>query len=524
MIIKFQTFLIRKKHFVSFIGFLLLLALSWYVWTWVIPQQPRATIIPLEDSEFVAFTFDSKKLITREPQWYMPPGAWRLWQMKRRPSCIQVWDAETGTLLRTLAGEWADTDSVIPAQDSQQLIGWTRGEREKTPDSIKTCDLLSGETIQQASLPCKYGSLVKLEYSPDGKWLGITPISGFVEHFHIWRVGSDKLVHFDNIGARITFSEDGEFLAGSDEGASEFSVEIWRLHDLSRPWRKYKWAADEGFVFPDCKTAATYHRNDFKLIETKLWDLTTGRLLATFPPLDSGSRIRFLDLPPDVKILSNYVDWTASTTIWDISGNPKLLAIIKDWKITDSADRNWMLQSEENGVDLVGPRSGKRFSLIHSSDEPTSNQGAVGQFSPDSRMVAVTGIYPRAIDNSFFRWIRNHLPVKLAGQWRRVARLWDVETGAEIGVFHGCDDIGFLLHRSSVVLFSPNSKTLATLQDDGTVRMWDVPPRTRIWQILGSAIAFWMFVTMSAHILKKMRQGKVDGERRPSKMNVSTPE
>jgi WD40 repeat protein len=123
-------------------------------------------------------------------------------------------------------------------------------------------------------------------------------------------------------------------------------------------------------------------------------------------------------------------------------------------------------------------------------------------------MVVVTGIFPPAIDNPLFRWIRDHLPMKLGGQWRRVARLWDAETGAEIGVFHGCVDID----RSSTVLFSPNSKTLATLQDDGIVRLWDVPPSTRIWQILGSAITFWMFVIMSAHIVKKLRQGKVEGE------------
>lgn len=193
----------------------------------------------------------------------------------------------------------------------------------------------------------------------------------------------------------------------------------------------------------------------------------------------------------------------ASTAIWDISGQPRLIAVLKDWKIATSEDKNWILQSEEKGVHLVSLSAGKQFSLTRSVDAPASNQGAPGQFSPDSRMVAVTGIYPRTMDNPFFRWIRDYLPIKFAGQWQDVARLWDVETGAELGAFHGCADP----YGSTTVLFSPDSKTLATLQEDGTMRLWDVPPRARIWQILGSAIVLWSFTYVSANVWK-LRLGR----------------
>ena len=47
------------------------------------------------------------------------------------------------------------------------------------------------------------------------------------------------------------------------------------------------------------------------------------------------------------------------------------------------------------------------------------------------------------------------------------ARLWDIETGAEIRCFEG--------HKSKVrsVTFAPDGATLLTVSDDGTVRLWD---------------------------------------------------
>src|SRR5260370_30425038 len=103
-----------KKHLGRLLSFLFLLAVSWYVWGWMVPPRPRAILTPFIDSEFVAFTFDGEMLITREPQWQLPPGAMNLRDMVSRPSRIQVWDTQIGTLLHTLSGEWAGMDSVMP--------------------------------------------------------------------------------------------------------------------------------------------------------------------------------------------------------------------------------------------------------------------------------------------------------------------------------------------------------------------------------------------------------------------------
>jgi WD40 repeat protein len=502
MMMRFGVLQVCKKRLSHLLGFLFALAVSWYVWIWIVPPRPRALIVPFSDSDFVAFTADSRVLITREPQWHTPPGATRLWDVVSRPSRIQVWDTQDGALLRTLSGEWAEMDRVIPARDSRRLFCWAGGTPEKSPDLIKTCDLLCGEVIERAAMPAKYLNCVALELSPDDKWLGIAPTSGYVGHFKLWRIGSNNLIRFDGEGPRLTFSEPGGLLAASGQGAWDFTVAVWELDDPARLWKRHKWSADDGFVFPECRTAATYHSQNFRIAEAKLWDLATGQLLASFPAGEMTSHIRFLDFPADGRILTDYVDGTPSTAIWDVSGQPKLIAVLKEWKIAVSADRNWMLQSEERGVHLIDLRCGTHLSLTRSDDAPTSNQGAPGQFSPDSRMVLVTGIRHEMKLDPILRWINLLLPNIASEGWRPVARLWQVETGAELAAFSGC----------TKAVFSPDSKLLATFDEEGTVRLWDVPSVAPIWLILASGVALWLLGVGIAWCWKKLRLGVLGSE------------
>jgi WD40 repeat protein len=483
-----------KRHLFRLLSFVFLLAASWYVWVWVIPAQPRATFVPFSNSDFVSFTADSRILITREPQRRLRPGGWGLRDMVSCPSRIQMWDVKNGTLLRTLSGEWADMDCVAPTADSRRLVAWKGGKPGESPNVIQTCDIRSGEIIERITQDANDRSGMAMEFSADDKWLAITPHSGNVGHFYLWRKGSDNFIHFDGAGPRLTFSEDGQLMAASDCGVGDFSIEVWRLCDLTRPWRKVKWSGEKGIVFPDCRTAATYHLKDFKITEAKLWDLTKGRVLATFPVNSVKNHIRFLDFPKDGQIQKDSVDSTGSTAIWDINGQPRLIAVLNEWKIAVSPDRSWVLQSEEKGVHLVGLRSGKSFSLTNRSDDSLSNQGAPGEFSPDSRMVVVTGIGRLVKPHPVIQLLGTFLPVKSVEELRPIARLWDVEAGAEVASFDGCGK----------ALFSPDSKTVAGLHEDATVRLWDVTPRTEITRILASAVALWLVVFLSPKLWRKL--------------------
>jgi WD40 repeat protein len=479
-----------KKHCIWMVGFLVLITISWFVWTWLIPQKPRAVIFPLDGSSFVTFTPDSKVLITREPQWYSPsgPGPVSMFAMRPRPSRIQVWDSRDGALLHTFGEVWADTQQIIPTPDSLRLIGWVSGDPEKSPDFVESCDLLTGENSKRVALAAKEHSFVGLEFSPDNKWLIVSPTSGVMYQCWLWRIGSDNLVRFDRSGPTITFSENGDRVAVSEPDARTFSVKAWALDDLTKPVKEYSWPAEEGIVFPGASAAATYHVEDSKIAKANLWDLASGQLLATFPVSHRQSHIHFLNFPAGNQILTNYVEHTASTAIWDVNGQPSLTSVFDGWRIATSKDRNWMLQSEETGVQLVDLRSGHDFSLTHLKDTRTSSNGADGRFSPDSRFVAITGIRQHVKVNPEFKWLCSFLSLKADDESEVVARLWTVDTAAEVARFVDCNE----------ALFSPDSKTLATLQEDGSVQLWDIPARSPIWQILVSACFLWLALLLSS--------------------------
>jgi WD40 repeat protein len=60
-----------------------------------------------------------------------------------------------------------------------------------------------------------------------------------------------------------------------------------------------------------------------------------------------------------------------------------------------------------------------------------------------------------------------------------IARLWDVETGSEIRKFVGHSD------RIWTVTFSPDGKYIATANSDSTVRLWDTHTGKELRRFVG---------------------------------------
>jgi WD40 repeat protein len=520
--------MIAKKHLVRLSSFLLLLTLSAFFWVGIVPPQPRAMFEPFSDSDFVAFTPDSEILVTRQPRWVWPTST-RPWEQpaptsligggEERPGRVQVWSVQDGTLLQTLDGEWAKTDCVIPAPDSKSLIGWVGGRPESldlpaAPNLLMTCDLRSGKVSERMTQPYPYefGIDSQLILSPDGQWLAIAAARDRRGPFYLWRIGSDHLMNFDDIYSQVTFSEDGERLAaswcltGTYQEDGEFNVVVWQLNDLTRPWRKQRWPAADGLVLPGCKTTATHHFHvhlpeGTKQDQLKVWDLETGRLLAAFPlgdepPEDARPA---LDIPAGCRILQSSL---GGCSLWDLGGHPNFVALAWD-SDSISPDGQWLLRSQDPGVDLANLGSGNSFSLSHPTDTAT-NEGPIGKFSPDSRLVIVAEIGQRDVGPvGFWQSLRSIFIRAPAQDWVWMARLWNVETGKQVAAFEGC----------TKALFSPDGQTLATLHDDGSVRLWDTSFPPPSWRIVGTAVGVWVLLFV---IARAWRTGQVKDEAAPA--------
>src|SRR5262249_46674180 len=115
------------------------------------------------------------------------------------------------------------------------------------------------------------------------------------------------------------------------------------------------------------------------------------------------------------------------------------------------------------------------------------------QFAPGAKAVMMIGVpNPRT---------SNPLRTRRAGQPDRVKegpppwliRVWAVETAEELLALLGCQE----------TRFSPDGKLLAAAYADGTVQVWDVPPRKPARFVLGLSALLWAVIVAGAWLLRR---------------------
>ena len=130
--------------------------------------------------------------------------------------CVALFDARTGELVRTLAGE-GRMYAVAFSPDGKFLAAGNRGT---TPITLKIWDLNSGEVT--ATLKSGVGEMWSLAYSPDGKHL----IGAGDRGTQVWDLATGKVAHSFTGGQvyLLGLSPDGKKVAFSDPGAKTVRV------------------------------------------------------------------------------------------------------------------------------------------------------------------------------------------------------------------------------------------------------------------------------------------------------------
>ena len=188
----------------------------------------------------------------------------------------RLWDAATGTLLRTLTGHTEAVRRVAFAPDGKTLA---TASNDKT---VRLWNVATGETTR--SYTAHQERVASLAFSPDGK---LVASAGEGQQAHLWSAADGKLQQTIQIKGEIlsavTFSPDGQTLAtASTDWVGETSTDSIRLWTVATGKRKLDTKGGGGGAFelsfsPDGKHLTAASRSD----TWSTWSTDTGKVVHT---------------------------------------------------------------------------------------------------------------------------------------------------------------------------------------------------------------------------------------------------
>jgi WD40 repeat protein/tRNA A-37 threonylcarbamoyl transferase component Bud32 len=376
---------------------------------------------------------------------------------------VQVWDAQTGKEIVTLAGrpQVVTIRAVAFSPDGKHLAGACTVE-----DGLHVVKLWDAETGKEVhSLQGHSDQVEGVTFRPDGRRLASASQD---QTLKVWDVRSgQELLTFKGHTASVTgvtYSPDGRRLAS---GSMDGTVKEWDAG-----------ANQEAFILegqgPEVR--AVDYSPDGKWLASgsmdkavKLWDARTGQEALTLHGHTNGvTCVKFS--PSGLQLASG--GWDRTVKVWDVQTGQEALSLqghgVAISGIAYSPDGR-RLASCGTGTDNV-PSEVKVWDVA-TGQEVFSLQGHAGPvpcvaFSPDGKRLASAGGRVDPEGNRF-------------GE----IKVWDAATGQEVLSLWGHTGIVLSL------CYSPDGKTFATggSSGDHTVKVWDAESGQDLLSLHGHA-------------------------------------